>query len=184
MVQFTEIINITPHIRLEKIALRHSEALFAQIDRHRDYLSHYVQWPRFTHKLNDTQQFIQLCEQEAKQGESFVWAICVQDENSKIFYAVGTISFNKPIDWQHHRAEIGYWLSPEMQGKGIITRSVNAVINATHHTFSSYILRCAVHNERSNNVAQRCGFTYIEIQENGEKIGDNNYNVNVYRKSL
>lgn len=135
MVQFPEIIHITPHIRLEKIAPRHSEAIFTQIDRHRDYLSDYVQWPRFTKILNDSLQFIQLCEQEAKQGESFVWAICVQNEDNKIFHAVGTISFNKPIDWQHQRAEIGYWLSPEIQGKGIITQSINAIIKATCHSF-------------------------------------------------
>ncbi|QLB20368.1 hypothetical protein A6B43_01825 [Vespertiliibacter pulmonis] len=183
MVEFSEIINITPHIRLEKIAPRHSEDIFTQIDRHRDYLSNYAQWPRFTKVLNDSLQFIQLCEQEAKQGESFVWAICVQDENSKIFHAVGTISFNKPIDWQHRRAEIGYWISPEMQGRGIITQSVNAITKTTYHAFSEYILRCAVHNERSNKVAQRCGFTYIDTLKNGEKIGDHEYNVNIYRKS-
>ncbi|MGX2969105.1 GNAT family N-acetyltransferase [Ursidibacter sp. B-7004-1] len=177
MYKLPQQIVINNEILLEKINDGHSEAIFTQIDRHRNYLSQFVHWTRFTHKLEDSQNFVKLCKKEAESGESFVWAICWQGK------AVGTISFNKPIDWQTRTVHIGYWLSPEVQGKGIVTQAVNAIINATQGKFDHYILRCAIHNSRSNAVAQRCGFAFVEVQENAEKIGDNLYSLNVYRRS-
>lgn len=173
----SDVISISSAIQLEKVGLQHAESLFNHIDRHRDYLSHFMHWPRFTHQLTDSQDFIRLCMKEAEQGESFVWAICVAGN------ALGTISLNKPIDWQNRTALIGYWLSPDVQGKGIVTQAVHAVINATQDYFSTYILRCAVHNERSNKVAQRSGFVFSHVQEHAEKIGEIMYAQNIYCKS-
>lgn len=178
MQQLPEIIEILPDVRLEKIAQQHASAMFAQIDRHRDYLANYVDWTRFNTQLVDSQNFVKKCQEEIERGETFTWAICVKGK------AAGTISFNKPIDWQARTALIGYWLSPDAQGKGIVTQSVNALIAATENHFSHYILRCAVHNQRSNQVAQRCGFAFVERVENAEKIGDKLYAQNVYRRSV
>lgn len=178
MQQLPEFIEVSPEVCLEKIALRHCASMFEQIDRHRDYLANYVDWTRFNIKLEDSQHFVKQCEEDADKGESVVWAICVND------YAMGTISFNKPIDWQNSTVYLGYWLSPEAQGVGIMTQSVNAVIEATNELFSDYILRCAVHNEASNNVAKRCGFEFVETKENAEKIGAVMYAQHIYKKSV
>lgn len=177
-------IQLNANVRLEKIAPIHSPSLFSQIDRHREFLSHYVQWTRFTHVLEDSLKFTAQCEKEAEQGESFVWAICVNNGKDNSFNAVGTISLNKPIDWQHRTALFGYWLSPEYQHQGIVSQSVQAVICATKTAFSHYILRCAVHNDASNNVAKRCGFLYEKTEEEAELIGDVRYAQNIYRKSV
>lgn len=173
-----EHIALNHHIYLKKIALQHSLEMFQQIARHREFLSNYVHWTRFTHKLEDTQNFIQLCIKEAEAGESFVWAICVENR------CVGTISLNKPIDWQNRIALIGYWLSPEMQGQGIVTQAVNKLIEETKPLFNRYILCCATHNERSNVVAKRCGFEFIETKQEAEKIGDVFYPQHIYYKDL
>lgn len=178
MQKLPEIIELSPSVRLEKIAPHHAESLFTEIDRHREYLSEFVQWTRFTHARQDTEKFIQLCEQEAEQGLSFVWSICVEGR------AVGTISFNKPIDWQNRTAMFGYWLSADFQGQGIVTQAVDFVIENTKQDFSTYILKCAVHNARSNAVAKRCGFEFIEVLLQAEKIGDNIYDHNVYVKKI
>lgn len=176
-------IDINANVRLEKIAPTHSQSLFNHIDCHRDFLSHYVHWTRFTHALEDSQKFTALCEKESALGESFVWAICVNNGKDG-FNAVGTISLNKPIDWQNRTALLGYWLSPEYQHQGIVSQSVQAVICATKTAFSDYILRCAVHNDASNNVAKRCGFCYQETEEQAELIGDVRYAQNIYHKSV
>lgn len=177
MQKLPEIIELNAEVKLEKIALKHADEMFSQIDRHRDYLSDFVHWTRFNKTLEDSKNFVNKCEEETDRGETFVWAIC---KNNK---AIGTISLNKPIDWQNRIALIGYWLSPEAQGNGIVTQAVNAMMNATQAHFSTYILRCAVHNERSNKVAQRCGFEFVETQDNAEKIGDVIYAQNIYHKS-
>lgn len=178
MQKLPEKINITPTVCLEKIALYHAESLFSQIDRHREALSPFVQWTRFTHAQQDSEKFIALCEQEAEQGISYVWAICVEGK------AVGTISFNKPIDWQQRTVTFGYWLSADFQGQGIITQAVDCVIKNTTSYFDRYLLNCAVHNEKSNAVAQRCGFEFIEVKPQAEKIGEQIYDWNCYQKHI
>lgn len=178
MPNLPEYIALSSEIQLEKIAPAHAPSLFAHIHRHRDYFSRFMHWPRFTHQLQDSQAFVQLCQQEAEQGLSFVWAICVSGE------AVGTISLNKPIDWQNRTALIGYWLSPDKQGRGIITHAVNTLIQATQSHFSTYILRCAVHNDASNKVALRAGFRFIRTVENAEQIGDICYAQHIYHHTL
>ena len=178
MDKLPERITLNHHIHLEKISEKHSSEMFQQIDRHRAFLSDYVHWTRFTHKLEDTQNFIQLCMKEAETGESFVWAICVENK------CVGTISFNKPIDWKNRTVLLGYWLSPEVQGQGIITKAVDKLIEETKLLFSCYILRCATHNERSNAVAKRCGFEFIETKREAEKIGDMMYAQHIYHKEI
>lgn len=174
MYKLPEIIEISPTIRLEKIAPHHAESLFVEIDRHREFLSHFVHWTRFTHAQQDSENFIQLCIQEAAQGISFTWAICVEGK------AVGTISFNKPIDWQNRTAMFGYWLSPDFQGQGIVTQAVDCVIKNTKDHFERYILKCAVHNEKSNAVAKRCGFEFVEVLPQAEKIGEQLFDQNCY----
>lgn len=171
-------IYIDEHLRLEQLADKHALALFTQIDQHREYFSQFMHWPRFTQVLKDTQSFIELCQQEAKQGISYTWAIVYQD------VAVGTISFNKGINWQDRIATFGYWLSPDQQGKGIVTRSVEGVIAATSTIFKQYILRCSTINQKSNAVAVRAGFKFDCMLEKEELIGEHYYDVNRYIKSL
>lgn len=171
-------IPITSEVQLEKIHNRHAPMLFAQIDRHRCYLSQFVNWTPFNTCLQDAFNFVQRCDQQSEQGLSFTWAICVNGDG------VGTFSLNEPIDWQHRTAMLGYWLSPEMQGKGIVTQAVSALITQTSGLFDHYILKCAIHNVRSNAVAQRCGFTFIETLTAAEQIGETWFDQNVYRKSI
>lgn len=176
MQKLPKTLEISTTVRLEKISPHHAQNLFAEIDHHREFLSHFVHWTRFTHTQQDSEKFIQLCEQEAEQGISFVWAICVEGK------AVGTISFNKPIDWQNRAAMFGYWLSPDFQGQGIVTQAVDSVIKNTKAYFDRYILKCAVHNEKSNAVAKRCGFEFVEMLPQAEKIGESFFDQNQYEK--
>lgn len=169
---------ISPEISLEKVSSQHAPALFAQIDRHREYLNQYVQWARFTQSPKDTQDFLQRCEQGIAEGKTFVWTIFYQQQ------AVGTISFNAPIDWQNRTVYFGYWLSPEAQGKGIVSQAIEVLIQATKQNFDHYILKCAVHNHKSNNVAKRCGFQFEQCLPQAEQIGEQWFDQNVYRRNI
>lgn len=178
MPSLPNIVVLSETLRLEKIAPHHAESLFQQIDTHRHYLAQFVDWTQFTRQPSDTMHFIQRCEREAAEGRSYTWAICVQQQ------AVGTISFNANIDWAHREALFGYWLSPEAQGNGIVTQAVNAIMAQTRAYFDHYILTCAVHNVRSNAVAKRCGFVFVQTLSEAEKIGGQYYDQHCYRKSF
>lgn len=178
MMKLPEIIVINSTVKLEKICAEHCESLFFQIDTHREYLSNYVDWTKYNTGIEDSLAFFRDCEKESEQGISYVWVICVEGN------AVGTISFNKPIDWKKRVVSIGYWLSPSYQGKGIVTQAVDFLIKNTKVYFNRYILKCALHNEKSNAVAKRCGFELVEVLPQAEKIGEALFDQNRYEKRI
>lgn len=169
-------LTINTTVTLETLHHRHAASLFQQINRHRDYLAQFVNWAAANTQLRDTETFIQHYNQQAEQGVGYVWAVCVERQ------AVGTLSFNPPIDWQQRTVHLGYWLSPAYQGRGIASQSVIRLIEATREHFKRYILKCAVHNLRSNRLAQRCGFDWIERRENAEQIGEMLYAQHIYQR--
>ena len=72
---------------------------------------------------------------------------------------VGSIGFHiwDKID---RKASIGYWLSEDFQGKGIITDSVRALIKYGFEqmNLNRIEVRCAVENTKSRAIPERLGF--------------------------
>ena len=65
------------------------------------------------------------------------------------------------INRQARSAEIGYWLDTDFVGRGLVSRTVTAVLD---HAFGPLDLHrvglcTTVDNTRSRNVAERMGFT-------------------------
>ncbi|GGK59841.1 hypothetical protein GCM10011405_04970 [Rufibacter glacialis] len=72
-------------------------------------------------------------------------------------------------------SEVGYYLSAEAEGQGYVTEALKAMV---HYAFDvlrmeCVNLRCAQGNERSQRVAERCGFrllkTYTPTQAESEE---------------
>ena len=81
------------------------------------------------------------------------------------------------LHWVHagnRSTSLGYWLGAEFTGRGLMTRSVNAVLE---HCFTELNLNrissaAAVSNTRSNAVLQRCGFRLEGISREPEWLYD------------
>lgn len=78
---------------------------------------------------------------------------------------VGTINYHF-VSAVNCRAEIGYWLHSAFTGRGIMTRSVKAILAIGFESlgFNRIDLYADVENEASNAVAKRTGFTYVAVQ--------------------
>lgn len=86
-------------------------------------------------------------------------------------------------DRLNHRTEIGYWLIPEYQGQGVMTRCVRHLCQwATRQRgMNSIRIRCAVGNQPSNAIPQRLGFTLEGREREGELLVTGEYtDLNVY----
>jgi ribosomal-protein-serine acetyltransferase len=72
------------------------------------------------------------------------------------------------IDWSVRRFEIGYWLRDSAVGKGYATEAVNGITAfADDYLGANRIeIRCDRRNERSQNVAERCGYHLEAILRN------------------
>jgi ribosomal-protein-serine acetyltransferase len=76
-----------------------------------------------------------------------------------------------PIEKHHERASIGYWLAERAQGRGRMTRALDAVVR---HAFDTLALNrvslyAATGNVRSRAVAERVGFVQEGVHRQAEK---------------
>lgn len=160
---------------LRPIMMHDAESLFALIDNNRDTLGQWLDWVDSQENLADTQDYIK--DSLARYGN-------YKGLDCGIWYdgqLCGLVSFNS---WslRNYKADIGYWLSPDFTGKGIMSQSVKALINYGFDVVGLHRMEilCAVHNERSCAVAKRLKFKHEGILRRGEKIGNQFYDVNVY----
>ncbi|MBF4441454.1 GNAT family N-acetyltransferase, partial [Vibrio anguillarum] len=98
-------------------------------------------------------------------GKSLVCGMIYQDK------LVGSISFNS-INRQLKKVEIGYWLSSEYQGKGIVSKSVLKLTDLafTEFDMEKVQISAASENIPSRNVCERLGFSLEGIISRAENL--------------
>lgn len=77
-----------------------------------------------------------------------------------------------------HRAELGYWLTKPLQGRGIMVKSLNALIQYAFNSMKMNRLeiKCAVGNERSRRIPIKLNFKLEGVERDGEVSADGHYN--------
>lgn len=155
----------------ESFAADYAEIVYSQID----YLSQWLAWPKICNREQDFRLFIQRVLHEYAEGKSMTCAIIYKGK------IVGNCSFNT-INHDTKCAEVGYWLSQQHQGKGIITRVVKHLINIAFNDLdmTKVQLSAAVDNQPSRRVAERVGMTLEGVLTNQEKIEDRILNHAIY----
>lgn len=116
-------------------------------------VSRFVPWE--THKtIEDTNDFLSYILNQYSQGKLSPWAIEYK-ENKKV---IGTIDY---VAWSpsHHRAEIGFILSKDYWGKGLIVEAASKVIKFGFNNMELNRIEapCMVENVQSQRVLQKLG---------------------------
>ncbi|WP_341665270.1 GNAT family protein [Vibrio sp.] len=124
------------------------------VSKQREYLSQWLSWPMYAENEAFFLNFIKRSLHDYADGKSLVCAMFYQGK------LVGNISFNS-IDKDLAKVEIGYWLSEDYQGKGIVTKSVSRMIELAFHDYDMQKIQisAATDNQPSRNVCSRLGFT-------------------------
>jgi ribosomal-protein-serine acetyltransferase len=131
----------------------HAVALFELIERNRPHLRAWLPWLDGTRSARDTRRFIR----EAREG--FKDLLMVQMGIWAGEELVGAIGINR-MDIANRRAQIGYWLSRDHEGKGIVTRCCERLIRYGFEQLdlNKIEIRCEPGNERSAAIPERLGF--------------------------
>lgn len=161
----------------EEISLRPLQADDAQeiydtIDAQREYLGH---WLPFVAKT-DTVAFTQKAVDSLSSSDNKTFTI------RKGVQFIGLIGF-KATDKANCKTEIGYWLSQDYQGKGIMTRAVEVLCgNAFEELEMNRVqIMCAVGNTPSSNIPKRLGFQFEGVERDGELFADGKFvDIEVY----
>lgn len=165
-------------IILKKLTIEDAPDIFNIIDNQRDYLGKWLPFVPLTKQLSDSEQFVKSVLNTPIERLEFTFAIRKNDQ------FVGVIG-NKNTDKLNKKTEIGYWLSQDVQGQGIITKSVMKLCEFIFHklNFNRIEIKCAVGNTPSSNIPKKLGFTFEGIERQGEWIKDTiYYDIEVYSK--
>lgn len=90
------------------------------------------------------------------QGRAAPFAIVSSDGGA----LAGSIALIR-IEWEHRRAEVGYWLAAPARGRGHATRAVGLICDWGGRTLGleRFDLHAATGNLASQRVAERAGFS-------------------------
>lgn len=145
-------ILIDEHIQLRTYQPEDTAELFNAVDKSRQHLRKWLSWVDSTTKPDHSANFIQqsLADQHNQRAVTL-----------GIFYdrhIIGGIGLH---NWDHYlkKAEIGYWITKEYEGKGIITKCTARFIDIIFEKIglNKVELHFMPHNKRSAAVAERLG---------------------------
>jgi ribosomal-protein-serine acetyltransferase len=147
--------TIRPGVELRLPEERHAGALFAVIGRERERLRQWISWVNLRTSEEDILTWIRAVLEQFGDNKGFSAVIWV---DGRIAGVIGIL----PISWLHRKAEIGYWLASEFEGRGLITDACRAVLRhlLVELELHRVEIHCGTKNVRSRAVAQRLGFTH------------------------
>ena len=114
-------------------------------------------WPRLTpYTEQDARDFFDAQEQASRRGEELQFALVAPGDPGAVLGGGSVYG----IDPGHGRAAVGYWLAPAARGRGVATHATRLMAGWAFAALgiARLELTCGPDNERSQRVAQRCGF--------------------------
>ncbi len=160
-------ICITSNIALSSLVLSHAPALLLAVDKNREHLSIFLPWVNQMQTVEDFTNYIQFCNELSAQQKEVSFIIFFNGE------LVGRIGLHY-INHQNKSGAIGYWLTKDAEGKGIITQSCIALINLGFKDLQlqRIELKAAISNYKSLAIPQRLGFTKEGILRQAEFVNN------------
>jgi ribosomal-protein-serine acetyltransferase len=129
-----------------------SEALTAVIAANREHLMRWLPWAE-AHGFEDSVDYLRRKRLQVEANDGFEGTI---ELDGRI---VGVAGFHA-IDWVNRSTSIGYWLTADTQGRGLMSAAVRALLD---HAFGVWglhrvVIEVVVDNERSQAIPERLGF--------------------------
>jgi ribosomal-protein-serine acetyltransferase len=161
--------------RVRLLEERDAVEIFAVVDRERAYLREWLPWVDGTAVAGDTLAFIQTATQQFADNDGLTAGIWSDGEFA------GTIGTHK-IDWLNRKVEIGYWLAPRFQGRGIVTDACRALLGHCFHEWKLHRveIHCATGNARSCAIPLRLGFRLEGVLREAQLLSGRYHDLNVY----
>lgn len=143
---------VNDEIQLRNFVVEDAQQLFALVNENRAHLRRWFAWVDETRQPKHSLDFIEQSLNWLQAREGFAWAILY---NNQIIGSVGMMHWNHQLQ----RAQVGYWLVKEFEGKGIVNKSLVALLN---YIFEQLAMnKVEIHfipaNTRSAAVASRLG---------------------------
>jgi ribosomal-protein-serine acetyltransferase len=152
---------------LRMLEERDAHELYQAIDANRAHLRKWLPFVDSTRSEQDSLSFIRSARIQIAENKGMHCGIFLNDT------LVGVIGYHF-IDWNNRVTSIGYWLTEDAQGKGLMTRSVRALLENAFHNWqiNRVEIRVATDNHKSQAIPKRLGFRQEGILRQREWLYD------------
>ena len=163
----TPVLMVDEGLELRQTVPEDAEEMFAVVDANRKYLREWLPWLDNTNSPDDETVFINGLLEEYRKGEGVNYAIRLDGR------FIGGMSLNW-IDRGNRGCGVGYWLSEEFTGQGIVTRCCGRLMDHCFDDlgFHRFVLEAATENIASRAVAERIGMRLEGITKDREWLYD------------
>ena len=164
----------TERLILRKMVLNDAEAVFAYASN--SEVSRYTLWE--THRsIEDSRALLEFATQKYENGGEPDWGI-VYRGNGCLVGACGLVNW----ETEHARAEVGFVLSQEYWGRGLMPEAVRALISFGFErmNLNRVEARCIAENVASARVMEKAGMGYEGTLRQREYIKGAYRDINVY----
>ena len=136
-----------------------AETVFEAAKKNYEHLQTFMEWIKPDHSLDDYQKFVDSEIAGSADMKSLGFGIFSHSE------LIGSIGFAY-FDDAAKVTEIGYWIAATEEGKGIITKACQILIDFAFNDLgmNRVQIRCATANSRSAAIPERLGFTKEGVQ--------------------
>ena len=167
-------ISITPELKLRHLTENDAPEVFALVDRNRERLRSWMPWVDATRTQQDSLAFIQSRIKDQSRGDHQFGII----HHKRIAGLIGFVRSNP----EQGSSMLGYWLDAQEVGKGLITRSTEALLKLgfTKLGLKKIIIRAQPTNIRSCAVPERLGFTKEGIAKQAERLNGVDVDLQIY----
>jgi ribosomal-protein-serine acetyltransferase len=168
-------LNVDQDIQLHLLQIQDSGLLFQLVQENRE---HFRQWLPWIDNIITPVQFHAIISGWLKQfydNNGFQLGIRYRHK------LIGVIGLHS-IDWFNKQTSIGYYLGEGNEGKGIMTRSVRALIDYIFNYLKLHRveIRCGLNNHKSRAIPIRLGFKEEGLIRDGEFLYDHYHDLVVY----
>lgn len=160
-----EIIKISNELYLKPLELGDEKQIFAAFDSNRRYFEEWLPFVESTRSESDSRDFVKSVVSMPEAFYEPVFTVWYKSEFAGLAGFKGTDFFNK-------KSEIGYWLCEEFQKKGIMTRSVEALLRFAfeEREINRIQIKVAPENLKSRRIPERLGFKLEGIERDSELV--------------
>lgn len=154
-------------ITLSPLTVSDTEQLFHLVMKNRMHLRTWLNWVDETNAIEHTAKFVQNAIHQHQEQTGIYYIIWA--ENAML----GSISYNW-IDKRNKKANLGYWIDEESQGKGYTSSACTLLIDYGFKTLGLHRVEIAVakENTASSAIPLKLGFQKEAVLREAEWLND------------
>ncbi len=146
-------ISDTLHLEVKTLEEDHIKDLWTEISAHKSELRPWLDWVDMIDTFEDYQQYMNRVQYEESIGIQKPLVVCADHQ------AIGEVVFDD-FDAQTRSCNLGYWISPPYQKKGLMTAACTQAIDRAFESMNidKINIRFIRSNTASLKLSQKLGF--------------------------